>query len=98
ETLGTDVRNLQVGDRVIVASTIACGNCSYCRAGYYAQCDTANPNGPQSGTAFFGGPEASGSFDGLQAETARIPHATIGLLKIPDALTDAQASPRSAGL
>lgn len=91
ETLGTDVRNLKVGDRVIVASTIACGNCSYCRAGYYAQCDTANPQGPQAGTAFFGGPEANGSFDGLQAEKARIPHANIGLIKIPDAISDDQA-------
>ncbi|WP_240348812.1 alcohol dehydrogenase catalytic domain-containing protein, partial [Pseudomonas viridiflava] len=36
EELGSDVRNLQIGDRVVVPSTIACGNCSYCRAGYYA--------------------------------------------------------------
>lgn len=33
EALGDDVRNLEVGDRVIIPSTIACGNCSYCRAG-----------------------------------------------------------------
>ena len=91
ETLGTDVRNLQVGDRVVIPSTIACGNCSYCRAGYYAQCDTANPNGPQAGTAFFGGPEASGSFAGLQAEKARIPYANIGLIKLPDSISDDQA-------
>ena len=37
------VRNLELGDRVVIPSTIACGNCSYCRAGYYAQCDAANP-------------------------------------------------------
>lgn len=49
------MRNLNVGDRVIIPSTIACGACSYCRAGYYAQCDKANPNGPQAGSAFFGG-------------------------------------------
>ena len=91
ETLGTDVRNLQVGDRVVIPSTIACGNCSYCRAGYYAQCDTANPNGPQAGTAFFGGPESSGSFPGLQAEKARIPYANIGLIKLPEAISDDQA-------
>src|SRR5438874_10054012 len=48
-----------------------CGNCSYCRAGYFAQCDKANPNGPDAGTAFFGGPKSSGPFDGLQAEKAR---------------------------
>lgn len=51
EQLGTDVRNLQVGDRVVVPSTIACGNCSYCRAGYYAQCDDVNPHGKEAGTA-----------------------------------------------
>ena len=62
EALGADVRNLQVGDRVVIASSIACGNCVYCRAGYYAQCDVANPNGPLAGTAFFGGPPAAGRF------------------------------------
>ncbi|MBM7061896.1 glutathione-dependent formaldehyde dehydrogenase [Pseudomonas sp. UL073] len=91
EELGADVRNLQVGDRVVVPSTIACGNCSYCRAGYYAQCDVANPNGKQAGTAFFGGPSASGPFHGLQAERARIPHANIGLVKLPSQISDDQA-------
>src|SRR5689334_24598392 len=57
EELGKNVRNFQVGDRVVIASTIACGYCSYCRAGYYAQCDNANPNGSLAGTAFFGGPK-----------------------------------------
>src|SRR3954470_3533411 len=59
ETLGSAVRNLNVGERVIVPSTIACGVCSYCREGYYAQCDQANPNGKRAGTAFFGGPGAA---------------------------------------
>src|ERR687887_209894 len=91
EQLGDDVRNLEVGDRVVIASTIACGSCSYCRAGYYAQCDTANPNGPQTGTAFFGGPEQTGPFDGLQAEKARVPFANVGLVKLPGEITDDQA-------
>ena len=91
EALGEDVRNLQVGDRVVIASTIACGNCVYCRAGYYANCDVANPNGPQAGTAFFGGPQNSGPFDGLQAEKARIPFAQVGLIKLPSEISDDQA-------
>lgn len=91
EALGEDVRNLDIGDRVVVCSTIACGNCAYCRAGYYAQCDEANPGGKQAGTAFFGGPEANGGFNGLQAEKARIPFAHIGLIKLPDEITDEQA-------
>src|SRR5579884_1891796 len=66
------VRNLREGDRVVVGSTIGCGYCSYCRDSYYSKCDNANPNGPEH-TAFFGGPEAAGPFEGLQAEFARIP-------------------------
>ncbi|WP_448680986.1 zinc-dependent alcohol dehydrogenase [Pseudomonas nicosulfuronedens] len=91
EELGDEVRNLQVGDRVVIPSTIACGNCSYCRAGYYAQCDRANPNGKRGGTAFFGGPESTGAFHGLQAEKARIPYANIGLIRLPSQISDDQA-------
>jgi threonine dehydrogenase-like Zn-dependent dehydrogenase len=89
DELGGWVRNFDEGDRVVIGSTIACGTCSYCRAAYYAQCDNANPNGP--GTAFFGGPEDAGGFDGLQAEYARIPYANVGMVKLPDEVTDDQA-------
>jgi threonine dehydrogenase-like Zn-dependent dehydrogenase len=91
EELGPLVRNLEIGDRVIIPSTIACGTCSYCRAGYYAQCDVANPHGKRAGTAFFGGPGPSGPFHGLQAERARVPYAHVGLVKIPDEISDDQA-------
>ncbi|RKG72737.1 zinc-dependent alcohol dehydrogenase [Corallococcus terminator] len=91
EELGEDVRNFNVGDRVVICSTIACGNCSYCRAGYYAQCNDANPNGPAAGTAFFGGPGMTGPFDGLQAEKARIPFAHVTMVKVPAGVTDDQA-------
>jgi threonine dehydrogenase-like Zn-dependent dehydrogenase len=91
EEVGADVRGLRPGDRVVVPSTIGCGTCSYCRAGYYAQCDTANPNGPAAGSCFFGGPKSTGPIDGLQAEYARVPYAMTGLVPIPDAVTDDQA-------
>src|SRR6476620_3510770 len=54
EEIGKDVTGFKAGDRVVIASTISCGSCSYCQTGYYSQCDRANPNGPQAGTAFFG--------------------------------------------
>lgn len=95
EELGDDVRNFDVGDRVVICSTIACGACSYCRAGYFAQCDKANPNGADAGTSFFGGPEMTGPIDGLQAERARIPFAHTTLVKLPDAVSDEQAIPIS---
>lgn len=91
DEVGPGVRNHSPGDRVVIASTIGCGACSYCRAGYYAQCDNANPGGRRAGTAFFGGPEATGAYDGLQAEHARIPFAHTGLVPLPDEISDEQA-------
>ena len=91
QEVGTAVRNFKPGDRVVIPSTIACGNCSYCRAGYYAQCDNANPNGPEAGTAFYGGPVSSGPFNGMQAEFVRVPFANVNLVKLPDEVLDDQA-------
>ena len=91
EEVGKAVRNLRRGDRVVVPSTVGCGACNYCRAGYQSQCDRANPNGPHAGTVFFGGPEKAGGLDGLQAEFARIPFAAANLVKLPDEITDDQA-------
>jgi threonine dehydrogenase-like Zn-dependent dehydrogenase len=91
EEVGKEVHNLRKGDRVVIPSTIACGYCSYCRDGYFAQCDNANPNGPLAGTAVFGGPKQSGPFNGLQAEYARVPFATVGPVKLPEELADDQA-------
>ena len=91
EEVGPQARNLQVGDRVVVCSTIGCGYCMYCREGFYAQCDNANPNGPQAGTAFFGGPQPTGPFDGMQAEYARVPYANVTCVKLPEQVTDQQA-------
>ena len=54
--VGKAVRRFAPGDRVIVSSTMSCGVCWQCRAGHTAQCDTANPNGPQAGTCFSGMP------------------------------------------
>jgi threonine dehydrogenase-like Zn-dependent dehydrogenase len=76
------------GDCVVIPSTIGCGYCSYCRAGYYAQCDNANPNGSDAGTCFFGGPQTTGPVNGLQAQYARIPFANVGPVWLPDLVSD----------
>jgi threonine dehydrogenase-like Zn-dependent dehydrogenase len=91
EEIGKGVRNFKAGDRVLIPSTISCGFCSYCRFGYTAQCDTANPNGPGAGTAFFGGPKSTGPINGLQAEYARTPFANASLIKLPDSIDDDRA-------
>ncbi|KAA9083777.1 alcohol dehydrogenase catalytic domain-containing protein [Microbacterium radiodurans] len=89
--VGDHVRGFQPGDRVVINSTMSCGACSYCRDGHTAQCDVANPNGPQAGTCFFGGPETTGPVDGLQAEYARIPWAQNTMSKLPAGVSDEQA-------
>ncbi|THJ66011.1 glutathione-dependent formaldehyde dehydrogenase [Arthrobacter echini] len=89
--VGDAVRRFAPGDRVVVSSTMSCGVCWQCRAGHTAQCDNANPNGPQAGTCFFGGPGSTGPVDGLQAEYARIPWASNTLTALPDNISDEQA-------
>ena len=86
--VGPGVRNFRPGDRVVISPTIGCGACSYCRAGYFSQCDNANPAGRRSGTAFLGGPEANGAFHGTQAERVRVPYANVGLIGLPERVSD----------
>lgn len=89
EEVGPEVRNFKKGDRVVVGSTIGCGYCSYCRNGFYSQCDNANPNAPV--TAFYGGPEEFGGFDGMQAEFVRVPFAAVNMVKLPEEVADDEA-------
>lgn len=88
EEVGDDVRNFKTGDRVVLPSTIGCGACSYCLAGYYSQCDRANPNGPSAGTSFYGGPKLSGPFNGMQAEFVLVPYAHTNMVKLHDGMDD----------
>ena len=53
-------------------------------------CDNANPNGPGE-TAFYGGPEEAGGFDGMQAELVRVPFASVNLYGLPDDIDDDSA-------
>src|SRR3954453_20192751 len=40
---GRDVKNVQVGDRVVVPFPIACGSCNSCREELYSLCENSNP-------------------------------------------------------
>ena len=43
EAAGPGVRNLAVGDRVVVPFVIACGDCFFCERKLFAACETTNP-------------------------------------------------------
>jgi len=42
--LGSAVKNLKVGDRVVNPFPIACGNCLLCKEGLHSLCENSNPN------------------------------------------------------
>ena len=44
EEVGANVKNLKPGDRVIVPFNIFCGECYFCRKGFFANCHNVNPN------------------------------------------------------
>ena len=95
--VGTAVKNLKVGDRVVVPFPIACGLCAACAAEAYSLCENSNPNAwmaeklwGHSPAGIFGYSHLLGGFAGGQAEYARVPFADVGPLKIENGLTDEQ--------
>ena len=95
--VGRGVRNLKVGDRVVVPFPIACGECAMCRQDLFAACENSNPNAwmaeklwGHSPCGIFGYSHLTGGFAGGQAEYARVPFADVGPLKVPESLSDEQ--------
>ena len=95
--LGAAVKNLKIGDRVVVPFCIACGNCESCQLGNFSCCENSNPTGwmPEklmghATCGAFGYSHLTGGFAGGQAEYVRVPYADFGPLKVPSTLTDEQ--------
>ncbi|MEG4054297.1 MULTISPECIES: zinc-dependent alcohol dehydrogenase [unclassified Microcoleus] len=95
--LGSEVKNLKKGDRVVIPFTISCGSCFFCNRDLWSLCDNSNPNAGlaekmfgHSPAGLFGYSHLTGGYAGGQAEYARVPFADVGPLKIPDGLSDEQ--------
>jgi threonine dehydrogenase-like Zn-dependent dehydrogenase len=95
--VGPEVKNLQIGDRVVVPFPIACGKCWSCEHELYSLCENSNPNAEMaeklwghSPAGIFGYSHLLGGFAGGQAEYARVPYADVGPLKVPEELSDEQ--------
>jgi threonine dehydrogenase-like Zn-dependent dehydrogenase len=93
--VGSGVKNLQLGDRVVVPFPISCGNCWSCLQGLFSLCEDSNPNAwmaeklwGHSPAGIFGYSHMLGGYAGGQAEYARVPFADVGPLKIPGGLPD----------
>lgn len=94
---GSEVKKVKVGDRVVVAFPISCGNCFFCEKERYSLCENSNPNAwmaeklfGHSPAGIFGYSHLTGGFAGGQAEFVRVPFADTGTIKIENGLSDEQ--------
>jgi len=76
ESVGSAVKNLSPGDRVLVSCITACGSCRFCREGSYGQCLGG------------GGWILGHKINGTQAEYVRVPFADTSTFAIPEGVTD----------
>jgi len=88
EEVGTEVRTLQPGDRVVIPFVIACGHCFMCRRGLTTQCETTQNRAHDSGASLYGYTELYGSVPGGQAERLRVPLADFNARKVGHDLPD----------
>jgi 2-desacetyl-2-hydroxyethyl bacteriochlorophyllide A dehydrogenase len=76
---GPDVRDVNVGDRVLGCFQTACGRCFFCRRGWFHKCDSSRT---------FGHGATLGSLAGTQAERALVPNADLVLRRLPEGMSD----------
>ena len=95
--VGPDNKELKIGDRVVVPFTISCGQCFFCKRGFYSGCERSNPNSEiarkmwgASPAGLLGYSHMLGGYAGGQAEYLRVPYADVGPIKVPSGLTDEQ--------
>jgi threonine dehydrogenase-like Zn-dependent dehydrogenase len=87
--VGNEIKTLKVGDRVVVPFTISCGECFFCKRGYYSGCEQSNPDRDQaselwgnSPAGLFGYSHLLGGYAGGQAEYLRVPYADVGPIRV----------------
>lgn len=71
---GAEVKDVKVGDRVIISCVSTCMDCSYCREGLTSHCQAMGGIGWVFGHLI----------DGTQAELVRVPFADNGLIPLPE--------------
>jgi threonine dehydrogenase-like Zn-dependent dehydrogenase len=83
EEVGSDVKEVRPGDRVVVPFNIVCGSCWMCDRGLFAQCETTQVREHEKGASLFGYTKLYGGIPGGQAEYLRVPQAQFGPAKVP---------------
>ncbi|MBZ5735277.1 alcohol dehydrogenase catalytic domain-containing protein [Nocardioides sp. TRM66260-LWL] len=86
--VGPEVRDLQVGDRVVVPFNVSCGTCWTCTRGLHSQCETTQNREQGTGASLFGYSRLYGQVPGGQAEYLRVPFADTLPIRVPDGPPD----------
>ena len=97
EEVGSGVKNVKKGDRVVVPFNITCGECWYCKRELWSMCSVSNRKAEiqdklmgNHTAGFYGYSHMTGGFAGGQAEYLRVPYGDVGTQKVPDGLSDEQ--------
>ncbi|RIB10153.1 chaperonin 10-like protein [Gigaspora rosea] len=77
--IGSNVKDLKVGDRVLSPFSNCCGECFYCCRGITSRCEKGQ---------LFGCLKNGYGIHGGQAEYVRVPLASSTLVKIPEGISD----------
>lgn len=93
--VGSENKELRVGDRIVVPFTITCGECEQCKRGNFSVCERSNRRKDLGDKVFghstaglFGYSHLTGGYAGGQAEYVRVPFADSTHVKVPSTLTD----------
>ncbi len=97
EEVGSEVKRIRKGDRVVIPFTISCGACWACQKELYSVCQTSNRNAElakkmmgHATAGLFGYSHLTGGFAGGQAQYLRVPYADVGPLVVESDLSDEQ--------
>ena len=88
EEVGSEVKNIGPGDRVVIPFNISCGSCWMCEHQLFSQCETTQVRDQDKGAALFGYTKLYGQVPGGQAEYLRVPQAHFGPIKVPEGPSD----------
>ncbi len=88
EAVGSQVTNLDPGDRVVIPFNISCGHCWMCERDLQSQCETTQVHEHGTGASLLGYTKLYGQVAGGQAEYLRVPQAQYGPIKVPEGPPD----------
>jgi threonine dehydrogenase-like Zn-dependent dehydrogenase len=92
--VGQDVRQVQIGQRVVVPWAVSCGTCRTCSRGLTSKCETTTTRT----LAAFGFGPASGPWGGMIADAVRVPFADHMLVPVPAGVPAARVASASDNL